>query len=177
MEQVHKNSLSNTSESYTLRIDRAQATTQIEALGHQLNSVCVRAFLPKEDKRYAPNSGRKADQLDWKQIEQWQAQGYGIYIVVNGGGHKDENITDCRAVFCEFDDRPIEDQINFWQDLGLPEPSLQIATRKSVHTYWIFDKSITVEQWRELQTALLDYTRCFRLPSSSHHCPSLSFVQ
>lgn len=159
MEQVHKNSLSNTSESYSLRIDRDQATTQIEALGHKLNAVCVRAFLPKEDPRYGPNTGRKADKLDWKQIEQWQAQGYGIYIVVNGGGHKDENITDCRAIFCEFDDRPIEDQINFWQDLGLPEPSLQIATRKSVHTYWIFDQSIPPVQWRFLQTALLNYTK------------------
>ncbi|MDZ4877830.1 MAG: hypothetical protein CLLPBCKN_007265 [Chroococcidiopsis cubana SAG 39.79] len=142
-----------------LTLDRQQAVAHLETLGYkQGDAVYVRAFLPKEDPRYAPNTGRKANRLNWEQVERWQAQGYGIYIVVNGGGHKDEDVKSCRAIFCEFDDRPIEDQINFWQDLGLPEPSMQIATRKSVHTYWVFDEPIAVEQWRELQTALLTYT-------------------
>ncbi|PSB49226.1 DNA primase [Cyanosarcina cf. burmensis CCALA 770] len=142
-----------------LEIDRQQTITQLEMLGYQQgDAVYVRAFLPKEDPRYAPNTGRKADRLNWEQVEQWQAQGYGVYIVVNGGGHKDEDVKSCRAIFCEFDDRPIEDQINFWQDLGLPEPSMQIATRKSVHSYWVFNEPISVEQWRELQAALLTYT-------------------
>jgi len=152
-----------------LEIDRQQAITQLEMLGYQQgDAVYVRAFLPKEDPHYAPNTGRKADHLKWEQIASWQAQGYGVYIVVNGGGHKDEDVNSCRAIFCEFDDRPIEDQINFWQDLGLPEPSMQIATRKSVHTYWVFDEPIAVEQWRELQTALLTYTasdRALKNPS------------
>ncbi len=115
----------------TLRIDRAHATTQLETLGYSRgDALYVCAILPKEDPRYCP--GRKADKLNWEQVEGWQAEGYGIYIctVVNGSGHKDEDVTSCRALFCEFDDRPIEDQINFWQDLGLSEPSLQIANRK-----------------------------------------------
>ena len=146
-------------QNHPLRTDRNQATAQLTALGYsQGDTIYVRAFLPKEDPRYGPGTGRKADQLNWEQIERWQAEGYGIYIVVNGGGHKDQDITHCRALFCEFDDRPIEDQINFWQNLGLPEPSLQIATRKSVHTYWVFDSPTPVEDWRELQTALLTYT-------------------
>ncbi|MBD2305569.1 DUF3987 domain-containing protein [Chroococcidiopsis sp. FACHB-1243] len=142
-----------------LTLDRQQVVAQLETLGYkQGDAVYVRAFLPKEDHRYAPNTGRKANRLNWEQVEGWQAQGYGVYIVVNGGGHKDEDVKSCRAIFCEFDDRPIEDQINFWQDLGLPEPSMQIATRKSVHSYWVFDEPIAVERWRELQTALLAYT-------------------
>lgn len=142
-----------------LTLDRQQAVAHLETLGYkQGDAVYVRAFLPKEDPRYAPNTGRKADRLNWEQVERWQAQGYGVYIVVNGGGHKDEDVKSCRAIFCEFDDRPIEDQIYFWQDLGLPEPSMQIATRKSVHTYWVFDEPIAPGQWRELQTALLSYT-------------------
>jgi hypothetical protein len=169
MKQVHKNSSSSTPRAHTLRIDREQATAQIEALGQCLShTVYIRAFLPKEDPRCADDKGRKADQLNWEQLERWQAQGYGIYIVVNGGGHKDEDVKYCRAIFCEFDDRPIEDQINFWQQLGLPEPSLQIATRKSVHTYWIFAEPIPTVQWRQLQTALLEYTgsdRALKNPS------------
>ncbi|AFZ33571.1 MULTISPECIES: DUF3987 domain-containing protein [Cyanophyceae] len=169
-------------------IDRNQATAHLEALGYQPgHAVYIRAFLSKEDPRYAPNTGRKAERLNWEQVERWQAQGYGVYIVVNGGGHKDEDVKSCRAIFCEFDDRPIEDQINFWQNLGIPEPSLQIATRKSVHTYWVFDKPIAVEQWRELQTALLTYTgsdpalknpsRVMRLAGSYHIKPGCEPVR
>jgi hypothetical protein len=158
MFQLNEEQSTSTS-AYTLRIDLNQAAAHLEALGYNRDdAVYVRAFLSKEDPHYGPNTGRKADKLNWEQIEQWQAQGYGIYIVVNGGGHKDENVTHCRAIFCEFDDRPIEDQISFWQELGLPEPSLQIATRKSVHTYWVFAEPLPVEQWRELQVALLAYT-------------------
>ncbi|OWY65854.1 DNA primase [cyanobacterium TDX16] len=142
-----------------LTLDRQQVAAHLKTLGYkQGDAVYVRAFLPKEDPRYAPNTGRKANRLNWEQVERWQVQGYGVHIVVNGGGHKDEDVKSCRAIFCEFDDRAIEEQINFWQDLGLPEPSLQIATRKSVHTYWVFDEPIAVERWRELQTALLAYT-------------------
>ena len=107
-----------------LEIDRQQAITQLEMLGYQQgDAVYVRAFLPKEDPRYAPNTGRKADRLNWEQVERWQAQGYGVYVVVNGGGHKDEDVKSCRAIFCEFDDRPIEDQKEFWRSLNLPEPT------------------------------------------------------
>ncbi|WP_250126635.1 DUF3987 domain-containing protein [Chroococcidiopsis sp. CCMEE 29] len=159
MEQLHKHSFTSTPKSRTLHLDREQATSQLEALGQSLShAVYVRAFLPKEDPRYANDKGRKANELNWQQLERWQAQGYGIYIVVNGGGHKDEDVKCCRTIFCEFDDRPIEEQIWFWRELGLPEPSLQIQTRKSIHSYWVFEQPIAVEQWREVQTALLKYT-------------------
>ncbi len=167
---------------HPLHIDRDHATTQLKALAYNRgDAVYIRAFLPKEDPRYGPGTGRKADKLNWEQVERWQAEGYGIYLVVNGGGHKDEDVTSCRALFCEFDDRPIEDQIFFWRDLGLPEPSLQIATRKSVHTYWIFKEQVGVDQWRKLQAALLAYTgsdpalknpsRVMRLAGSHHMKP------
>jgi hypothetical protein len=171
-----------------LEIDRQQAITQLEMLGYQQgDAVYVRAFLPKEDPRYAPNTGRKADRLNWEQVERWQAQGYGVYIVVNGGGHKDEDVKSCRAIFCEFDDRPIEDQKEFWRSLGLPEPTLQVQTRKSVHTYWVFDEAISVDAWRKLQTALLTYTgsdpalknpsRVMRLAGSYHIKPGCEPVR
>jgi hypothetical protein len=163
-------------------IDRNQATAHLEALGYQQgDAVYVRAFLPKEDPRYAPNTGRKADRLNWEQVERWQAQGYGVYIVVNGGGHKDEDVKSCRAIFCEFDDRPIEDQKEFWRSLNLPEPTLQVQTRKSVHTYWVFDAAIEIDAWRKLQTDLLIRTgsdpalknpsRVMRLAGSFHIKP------
>jgi hypothetical protein len=143
----------------SFEIDTAQAIRQLELLGYQRgDAVYVRAFFPKEDPRYAPGTGRKADKLNFKQISQWQQQGYGIYFVINGGGHKDENVQLCRAVFIEHDDLEIELQRDLWQKLSLPEPTFQIQTRKSVHSYWVFEKPIPVAEWKQLQTDLLTYT-------------------
>jgi len=159
MEQLDKNSFTSTPNSCTLHLDRDQATSQLEALGHSLsNAVYIRAFLPKEDPRYANDKGRKADKLNWEQLERWQAQGYSIHIVVNGGGHKDENVKHCRAFFIEHDDLEIELQRNLWRTLELPEPTIQVQTRKSVHSYWVIEGGCNVKDWKPLQADLLAYT-------------------
>lgn len=143
----------------SFEIDTSQAIRQLELLGyHRGDAVYVRAFLPKEDPRYAPNTGRKADKLNFKQILHWQQHGYGIYFVINGGGHKDEDVQLCRAVFIEHDDLEIELQQDLWQTLSLPQPTFQVQTRKSVHSYWVFEKPIPVQEWKQLQTDLLTYT-------------------
>ena len=143
----------------SFEIDTSQAIKQLELLGYQRgDAVYVRAFLPKVDPRYAPGTARKADKINFKQILQWQQQGYGVYFVINGGGHKDENVQLCRAVFIEHDDLEIELQRDLWQTLLLPEPTFQVQTRKSIHSYWVFEKPISVEDWKQLQTDLLTYT-------------------
>ncbi|MDF5723001.1 MAG: DUF3987 domain-containing protein [Rhizonema sp. PD37] len=147
----------------SLEIDTSQAIRQLELLGYQQgDAVYVRAFLPKEDPRYALNTARKADHLNFKQIWQWQQQGYGIYFVINGGGHKDENVQLCRAFFIEHDDLEIELQRDLWQTISLPKPTFQIQTRKSVHSYWVLEKPIPVKEWKQLQTDLLTYTNADR---------------
>ncbi len=148
-----------TTQFLSLDIDTSQAIKQLELLGYQRgDAVYVRAFLPKEDPCYAPGTGRKADHLNFKQILQWQQQGYGIYFVINGGGHKDEDVQLCRAVFIEHDDLEIELQRDLWQTFSLPEPTFQVQTRKSIHSYWVFEKPTSVEEWKQLQTDLLTYT-------------------
>jgi hypothetical protein len=85
--------------------------------------------------------------------------GFNLYFVVNGGGDKDIDVTECKAVFYEHDDRPKEDSLFLWQTLGLPEPTFQIDTGgKSIHSYWVFEQPITVELWETLQTDLLNYS-------------------
>lgn len=50
---------------YTLYLDRYQATKQLQALGSSCgDAVDVRAFLPKEDPRYAPGTGCFANKLN-----------------------------------------------------------------------------------------------------------------
>ncbi len=173
-----------------LKIDQEQALLQLQILGYQkgVDTIYPRVIVPDGDPRKSTNAqARNLQGLKWSEVERFNQDGYGIYIVVNGGGHKDEDITHCRAIFCEFDDRPVEDQIFFWRDLGLPEPSLQIATRKSVHTYWVFEQPIPVEDWRQLQTALLTYTnsdkslknpsRVMRLAGAYHIKPGSDPIQ
>jgi hypothetical protein len=142
-----------------LKIDQKQALDQLEILRYSSgDAVYVRAFLPKEDPRYGEKgTARKADKLNFKQCEYWQAEGYGIHIVVNGGGHKDDDVTRCRAIFMEHDDLEIELQVNLWRTLGLPEPTLQVQTRKSVHSYWAIAEGCSVEKWKPLQADLLTY--------------------
>lgn len=142
-----------------LSIDQNQARTQLELLGYKPgDNVYMRFFVPDGDHRHGtPAAARKANKLNWEEVERYQNDGYGVYFVVNGGGHTDKDVKKGRALFCEWDDRPIEDQIFAWQNLNLPEPSLQVGTRKSVHNYWRAD--LTKEQWIELQQDLLAYTQ------------------
>ena len=98
-----------------------------------------------------------------------QSEGRGVYIVVNDGGDTDSEITSCRAFFCEWDDRPKEEQINAWKELGLPEPTLQIDTgNKSIHNYWVLKKVIDPKTWKPIQERLLDHAdadRALKNPS------------
>ena len=146
-------------EQTTLIIDRKQARTQLELLGYKPgDNVYMRFFVPDGDPRHGTSAAaRKANKLNWEEVERYQSDGYGVYFVVNGGGHKDEDVKIGRTLFCEWDDRPIEDQLFAWQSLNLPEPSMQVSTRKSVHNYWRAD--LTKDQWIELQEDLLVYTQ------------------
>ena len=116
------------------------------------------AVLGKDDVRLRVIGPNGATKLDWQEDFQ-QPDGSDVFFVVNDGGDKADEITYCRAFFVEWDDKPIEWQINAWQELKLPEPTLQLLTgNKSVHNYWVLDKPCTVEKWRNIQKRLIEYT-------------------
>ena len=73
------------------------------------------------------------------------------------------------SLFCEWDDRPKEEQINAYKELGLPEPTLQIDTgNKSIHNYWVLKKVIDPKTWKPIQERLLDHAdadRALKNPS------------
>ncbi|NJL03026.1 MAG: hypothetical protein HC910_21575 [Spirulinaceae cyanobacterium SM2_1_0] len=111
---------------------------------------------PKFLRAILNNQGKKLNGL--RKAEYWNQKGWGIYFVVNGCGHSDKEVFEGRALFCEFDDRPVEEQIDFWQPLGLPEPTFQLHTGgKSIHTYWVFPRPIAIGLWSELQADLLTH--------------------
>ncbi len=64
------------------QIDRASALRQLELLGYKPeDKVYLRFFYPSDDPRKDEDRGRKADQLNWEQIERYQQQGRGVYFV------------------------------------------------------------------------------------------------
>ncbi|WP_414529379.1 DUF3987 domain-containing protein [Nodularia chucula] len=168
-------------------VDRDQAAQHLAALGYQKgDTVYLRSFYPSDDPRKAGDKGRKAEAHSLNQLiqlaTQFQAEGRGVYFVVNGGGHLDENVSNCRAIFYEHDNLHKDLQKELWRSLNLPEPSLQIDTGgKSIHSYWILEQSIRTEDWRQLQTDLLEYadgdralknpSRVMRLAGCFHFAP------
>jgi hypothetical protein len=159
-----------TPEKTALTVDQEQAKQQLELLGYKVgDAVYLRGFVPKGDTR---KIARKSDRLNYKEIEGWQADGCGVYLVVNGHGHSKADVKDCRAIFYEHDNLDKNLQIELWQGLGLPEPTVQVDTGgKSVHSYWVFDQPIKPElwafdegkgNWKGLQVDLLKFANADR---------------
>ena len=161
-----------------LSLDLAQTKQFTSILKKQKGDLRLRAFYPSGHPFKSSDSGRKG-QPSRSVVEEWQNEGRGVYAGINDGGDTDSEITQCRAVFCEWDDRPKEWQVDAWKDLGLPEPTIQVDTGgKSIHNYWVFAEPISVDDWKSLQTRLLDHadadrslknpSRVMRLPGTFH---------
>ena len=105
------------------------------------------------------------------------AESRGIYFVVNGGGQKKEQITSFNAFFFEFDDLPLEEQWALAMSLPIV-PHIIIATRSSLHCYWLAKEGTIGEQWDCVQRTLIvalgsdptikDRSRVMRLPGYDH---------
>lgn len=161
-----------------LSLDLSQTKLFTSILKKEKGNLRLRAFYPSGHPFKSSDSGRKGEPKR-ATVEEWQNEGRGVYAVINDGGDTDSEITKCRAVFCEWDDRSKEWQVDAWKGLGLPEPTLQVDTGgKSIHNYWVFEETITVEDWRSIQTRLLDHadadrslknpSRVMRLPGTLH---------
>ncbi len=168
-----------------LKIDQNQARQHLEYLGYKRDDVCLRFFYHSNDPRKNNDKGRKCDRLDWEQIERHQTDGRGVYVVVNGadGGHEDKDITSGVAIFCEWDDRPVEEQLLHWETVGFLEPTFTVFSGdKSAQPYWVLDNPLEdLEQWRTLQQLLIKVmkadpanknpSRVFRLAGGWHVKP------
>ena len=161
-----------------LSLDLSQTKLFTSILKKEKGNLRLRAFYPSGHPFKSSDSGRKGEPKR-STVEEWQNEGRGVYAVINDGGDTDSEITQCRAVFCEWDDRPKEWQVDAWKDLGLPEPTIQVDTGgKSIHNYWVFAEPVSVDDWKSLQTRLLDHadadrslknpSRVMRLPGTFH---------
>ncbi|MEG4458702.1 hypothetical protein [Microcoleus sp. N9_A1] len=167
-----------------IEIDRELAQKHLNYLGYQPGEAFFRFFYHSSDDRKKKDKGRKENGVDWETIENHQTDGRGVYIVVNGagGGHTDADITQCCAIFCEWDDIPLAEQFEKWSEVGFVEPTFTIFSGdKSMQPYWLFEEPIAPEQWRELQVLLIQVmeadesnknpSRVFRLAGAWHVKP------
>jgi hypothetical protein len=159
-------------------IDFDAARQFIAALGKPKGSIRLRGFYAKNDPRKSKDGGRKGEPAK-ATIQLWVADRRGVYVVVNNGGDRDADITECIALFIEWDDKPKDWQVTAWREFGLPQPSLQVDTGgKSIHNYWILSTPVAPDEWRPVQSHLIDCTesdsqlknpaRVMRLPGMPH---------
>lgn len=135
----------------TQNINPTQVFKHLALLGFKHRSkVCFRAI--------KDGQAIKMKGLDLVKIRKLNHDGYAIYLVVNPGGDTDADITAGNAIFYEHDNLSKDEQLVLWQKLNLPQPTFQVDTGgKSIHSYWVFHEPIPVDQWKVLQTDLLNY--------------------
>jgi hypothetical protein len=151
-------------------IDHCAAQQFLSLLGKDPASARLRAFPHRANPAKGVIGARKGP-FDLVMAEQWQREGRGIYLVINDGGDRKSEITSCRALFVEWDDRPIDWQLNAWRELGLPEPSLIVLSGgKSAHCYWLLHRPIPPQGWEPLQAELIAYA------GGDPHCKDASRV-
>lgn len=140
----------------SIKSDATSASEQLTLLGYKKGvKVFYRALATDKPaiKTKAPFPTIPAN------LEQLNNEGYNIYVVVNGGGDKDKDVTEGKAIFYEHDKMQKEKQMVLWRLLGLPEPTLQLDTGgKSIHNYWVFDEPITIDKWEVLIADLIVFT-------------------
>ncbi len=126
-----------------------EALRHIELMGLRPEEVRFRT-VPVNPKDYRLNRNFKGEQGD-RDVEDTITQelalrvlhGAAAFVLPNPGGNKKAEITEVRSIRAEWDDQPIEWQIEAWKELGLPKPTFQVATGgKSVHSYWVLSKGV-----------------------------------
>jgi hypothetical protein len=132
--------------------------------------------------------GRDLHGLNLAVLEADNQGGSSVYYVTGNaaqgtgrsGAVQDIDVHGCPALFVEWDNRPIEWQLDAWQELKLPEPSAVVATGgKSLHCYWVLEAAMEPDPWRVLQRRLIEFAggdmQC-KNPSRVMRLPGFRYV-
>jgi len=175
-------------------VSTTEAEQFLRLLGKNPSTTWFRTFPPGKGANRA-RGGRDLHGFDATTLEADNKAGESIYFITGDadqatgknkktgkptGCVEDKDVHTCRALFCEWDDRPIDWQMQAWRELGLPEPSAMVPTGgKSVHCYWVLSEPMAPESWRVLQKRLIDYAggdaQC-KNPSRLMRLPGFRYV-
>ena len=92
-----------------LIVDAAASHLHLDLLHKNEFTTHLRAF-PHKGGSMGARTGLFGQDLE--RFSEFNAEGRGIYLVVNNGGNSDNSITECVAFFVEWDDIPQEKQLN-----------------------------------------------------------------
>jgi len=139
-----------------------EAKRLLQRLGKDPAKTWYRCLLPDQGPIRHLN-GTDLQGFDLATLEADNRAGASIYFITgdadqatgknkNGkptGAVEDHDVHACRALFVEWDGKPIEWQSRAWRELGLPEPSAMVKTGgKSVHCYWALTEPLSPDEWR-----------------------------
>jgi hypothetical protein len=149
-----------------------EAIRFLQLLGKDPARTWLRTITPGKGANRGRN-GRDLQGFDAAALEADSTAGAAVYFITGDadqatgkkkdGKHSgcvvDADVHTCRAVYVEWDDRPIDWQVQAWRELGLPEPTALVQTGgKSVHCYWRLVEPMAPAEWRVLQARLIDYS-------------------
>lgn len=108
--------------------------------------------------------------------------GMAVYIVVNPGGQKIENITEARVIYYENDEHSIPDQIAKFSELNTQwGGGFAVQTKNSVHSYFRLDKILTPQEFTATQKRLIKFIEgsddCIHDPSRVMRVPGFDHIQ
>jgi predicted P-loop ATPase len=158
----------------------SEAKRFLELLGKDNTATWLRCIKPGR------NGASERQGLDSRLITRKTNAGFNLYAVIGnadaatgkGGGVQDTDITTVPALFVEWDDgASIEKQMQRWQSLNLPEPTVMVSTGgKSVHCYWVLLQPMAPLEWKRITARLIAHcnsdkacsnpSRLMRLPGS-----------
>ena len=107
-----------------LIVDAAASHLHLDLLHKDEYTTHLRAF-PHKGGSMGARTGLFGQDLE--RFSEFNAEGRGIYLVVNNGGNSDNSITECVAFFVEWDNIPKEKQLYIYKELKLPEPTFKLC--------------------------------------------------
>jgi hypothetical protein len=134
-----------------------------------------RTFDDRKDRSRRDLCGNLSGTFDDKkgELRSRNAEGAGVFVVVNEGGHTSAEITRVRAVFADTDGAPLEPIVEALT------PHCVIATSPGkFHVYWLVDNDFPLDRFTPIQKAIArkfgtdgkvcDLSRVMRLPGFAH---------
>lgn len=145
--------------------DPEAAILQLQTLGIDPAAAWFRSIKPGGGGANSRRKGFDLHGFDAAELAADNRGGLNLYVVIGAAdqatgkwGVTDADITGMPALFAEWDDIPLQEQIEAPGRLGLPEPTLRVFSGgKSCHTYWRLTEPLEPARWVEITADLIPY--------------------
>lgn len=154
---------------------QSHARAFLKLLDDTTDAFCIRTLPDKADlpARLRKNFNGSLEQV-YSQLQSRNHQGAGIFVAINEGGHKKDDINRVRAVFADTDGADVGPII-----AALPPHIVVNSSPGKWHVYWRVADGFPLDQFGPVQraiaekfgtdTSVTDLSRVMRLPGFNHN--------